>query len=48
MKGEENKGIIQEKTEEIEPDQEMVTNRGRVRNVRLRLCSSFANMDNIF
>ena len=48
MKSEKNKGIIQGNTEEIEWDQEMVTNRGRVRNVRLRLCSSFANMDNIF
>lgn len=48
MKSEENKGIIQKKTEEIEWDQQMVTNRGRVRNIRLRLCSSFANMDNIF
>lgn len=48
MRSEENRGIIQEKTEEIEWDQDMVTNRGRVRNIRLRLCSSLANMDNIF
>ena len=48
MKSEENKRIIQEKTEEIQWDQEMVTNRGRDRNIRLRLCSSFANMENIF
>ena len=36
MKSEENKRIIQEKTEQIEWDQEMVTNRGRVRNIILK------------